>query len=153
MKGIIISVICFVLLSCLAFAETNEPEGIMGMKWGQTIQEFKEKGMIDEVMSNKPSETGKCNLLAKDRRIGEISPVMILFGFYDNKFGSAYISFKQLEQYKAFRNALSDKYGKPIDVEEMKNYKGHSIGERCKWEFENVMLSINLNPAIVLCCY
>jgi len=98
MNKVIISVICPVLIGCLAYAETNKPEGILGMKWGQTIQDFKDKGMIDEGRGNTPSESGRCALIAKDRRIGDISPVFISFGFYDNKFGSAFIGAERAER-------------------------------------------------------
>jgi len=101
--------------------------------------------MINEALSREPCERGHCAQFSNERSIEDIGPVTILFGFMEGKFWSTFVAFKEADHYKAFRSALSDKYGTPTDVKETKDKKGQTIIDEYSWNFEAASLCLKYN--------
>ena len=86
-----------------------ESEGFKELKWGATIEEAKEKGLLvgtPEVRGNQTFFDGKSTT------IGDIK-VEVTYVFYGNEFGLVFTTFRTIQNFNTLRNGLVEKYGQP----------------------------------------
>lgn len=119
----------------------EEPDGFMGMKWGESIEQCKKKELFVK------EELVKGNLIkviGKGSSIGEIG-VEVFYFFYKDKLYSVTAKFYGEEDFESLSIALKDKYGKPKLEEPLKNIYNNKIGSRFMWEMPNVIIDFSFN--------
>jgi hypothetical protein len=121
----------------------DQPGGFMGMKWGESIEQCKEKGLAVDIGKTKDNTT---DVLGKGSSIEEIG-VGVNYSFYKNKLYFVTASIWGDKDFNSLKFALTDKYGKPKSSEPLKNIYGHSIGVKLQWDISDVIIELQYNSA------
>jgi len=141
--AIMLAIEAIVLLSVsFTIAEIIEPDGFKELKWEMTIEQAREKGVLVGEGSK-----GKEFILfvGKGETVGNVG-VGVGYIFYENKLGSVLLDFHK-NDFNTIKRALTDKYGEPSKIEEMKNVYGNPIGVTYKWDKPNTVITLKFNQA------
>jgi len=144
MKGIITyslwTILILAWLISLSFA-VEQPDGFMGMKWGESIEQCKEKGSFVKIRMEKGYVI---IVVGKDSSIGKIG-VGVHYFFYKNKLYSVFTKFLGENDFHSLILLLKEKYGEPKSTETATNIKDQLIGVEHEWEVRDVMIGIKYN--------
>jgi len=110
--------ICCIVLSGLAFADTNipsnfkpgsEPDGFRGIKWGQDISTV--EGLVH--VSTEPSYGGieRYTREGDELKIGAAELDRIYYDFWQNKFCDVYICTEGYSNWSSFKAVVFEKFG------------------------------------------
>ena len=127
----------FIWLSSLSFA-VEQPDGFMGMKWGESIERCKEKGLFVNI---RKEQGNFITVIGKDSSIGKIG-VKVDYFFYKNKFYRAFAKFLIDDDVNSLILYLKDRCGEPKSTETSTNAKDQLIGLEYEWEIRDVMIGL-----------
>ena len=140
---LILTLTAIALLSGNA-AAWNEPDTVRGVPWGASISETTEILSRSDVPGEKPDCWGKQGPCFVRTRIGP-APVSFQFGFHNDRFVYAFISFKPTD-FAALRVAFVERYGAPTsrDERQLQNRMGATFtNEILTWNGEKVRIRLN----------
>jgi len=144
MKGIITyslwTILIFVWLISLSLA-VEQPNGFMGMKWGESIEQCKKKGLFVKIRMEQGNVT---MVVGKDSSIGKIG-VGVHYFFYKNKLYSVFTKFLSENDFNSLILLLKEKYGEPKSTETSTNIKDQLVGMEHAWEMRDVIIGIKYN--------
>ncbi len=118
MKWVVAILLCvfFLIFGMLSFA--SEPDGFNGMKWGTSLKEFEEKGLVIEGTLTKKKDfdgTEIDEISGHSFLLGDIEFNWVTYSFYKNKFfrASALFNPAELGNELYLFEVLKGKYGFP----------------------------------------
>ncbi len=132
-----------IILGCVHERRAIEPHGFMGMKWGESIKQCKERGLCLKVV---PWEDNVTRATGVESSIGYIV-VKVEYFFGQNKLGAVTAQFNGEKEFDYLLLALKGEYGEPKSEEPLNNIYGARIGTQTNWEISNV--AINLRYSLV----
>jgi hypothetical protein len=121
----------------------EQPDGFMGMRWGESIEQCKEKGLFVEIVERWVKDNITI-VIGKGSSIGEIG-VGVNYFFYNNKLFTVDAKFWGESDFGSLKSALIDKYGKSESIESLKNVYGGVVGIELKWEMPKVFINCKYN--------
>ena len=127
----------FIWLSSLSFA-VEQPNGFMGMKWGESIGRCKEKGLFLKI---RKEQGNFITVVGKDSSIGKIR-VGVDYFFYKNKMYSVITKFLSENDFNSLTLLLKEKYGEPKSTETSTDIKDQLIGVEYEWAVRDVMIGL-----------
>jgi len=116
----------------------EQPDGFMGMKWGESIERCKEKGLFLKI---RKEQYNFAIVVGKDSSIGKIG-VGVDYFFYKNKLYSVITKFLNENGFNSLTLLLKEKYGEPKSTETSTNIKDQLIGVEYEWEIREVMIGL-----------
>jgi len=136
------TILMFAGLISLSFA-VEQPDGFMGMKWGESIERCKEKGLFLKI---RKEQYNFAIVVGKDSSIGKIG-VGVDYFFYKNKLYSVITKFLSENDFNSLTLLLKEKYGEPKSTETSTNIKDQLIGVEYEWEIRDVMIGLMYDAA------
>ncbi|EGJ51393.1 hypothetical protein [Desulfocurvibacter africanus] len=109
-----------------------QPQGFTPFGWGQPIPSGRDVEVVES-----DGRTLFLRLPNRQIRIGEADIMDALYGFRDNKFYAAVLTFRGFTQYRRLRFALETMHGSADDED---NYAKHYI-----WRWEDVQVRLTWN--------
>ena len=134
------TILIFAWLISLSFA-VEQPDGFMGMKWGESIERCKEKGLFVKIRMEKGNFA---IVVGKDSSIGKIGLGVDYF-FYKNKLYSVFTKFLGGNDFNSLTLLLKEKYGEPKATETATNVEDQLVSVEYEWEMRDVMIGLKYN--------
>jgi hypothetical protein len=118
MKWVGAILLCLFLLILEVISLASEPDGFNGMKWGTSLKEFQEKGLVfDDTLTKKKDRDGTeiDEISGRSFLLGDIEFDWVKYSFYKNKFfeASAFFSPAEFANESYLLGVLKGKYGSP----------------------------------------
>jgi len=127
-----------IIFGCAHEWGAKQPDGFMGMKWGESIEQCKEKGLFVKIG---PTGDNVTMVIGKGSMIGDIG-VEVHYFFYKNKLVAVAAQFDGEKDFNSLLMALKEKYGEPKSEGPLNNGYGAKIGIKINWELSNVAINI-----------
>ena len=141
MKKIIIysllTILIFTWFISLSLA-VEQPDGFVGMKWGESIERCKEKGLF---LKMRKEQGNFITVVGKDSSIGKIG-VRVDYFFYKNKFYRAFAKFLIEDDVNSLILNLKERCGEPKSTETSTDAKDQMISLEYEWEIRDVMIGL-----------
>lgn len=140
MKLFVTLIFGFMVMNGFSLAQ-EEPQDFRGLKWGATIQEF--KNLFPGTSRLKTDEYGDRveTQMLLGSKIGTVN-VEIAFVFLDNRFSYAYVYFKS-KDFKILEAAFKERYGPPHseDLTPIKTRAGvEYTNKELKWTWTKIRI-------------
>jgi len=145
--------LCFILvIGLLIFNSTTfaaDVPTLFGFKWGSSVDECHKNGMKSNkvIIDEKTNTHSYMDFRNAGKTIGKVRIDTIGYIFSDNKLSSLMCKIEGSPDFRVLKNALIKKYGKPNEVEPMRNVYGHEIGIDLNWKVGVLHIDLKFNFA------
>jgi hypothetical protein len=126
--------------------EVQGPDGFLGMKWGESFDECKRRDLCVDHSASSGAVPGTDRVgNGKTQDVNSVRFNYVMWGFKDDKCVWGQGIFGSSADFPALERALTEKYGEPIESNDLRNANNQKIGVSHKWKTRNSIVELRFN--------